>query len=158
MSITIRILSSPKDEVENDPMYTAKPINDLYHVTLSENLKDVFDHGLISGRDGGSSTYDLSVDTSRVYFYTRTAPVRPHVQRLVEQAEATPAILHLRVPGTILQKLDPRQDALYDDFAAIAVLPSKKLTSHGIVELFTDDVAAVPKQWRSRVKPLKMFR
>lgn len=157
MAILNRV-QSVHDEVENDPPYKAKSLNDLYHITLSENLKDIFADGLKSSRDGGVATYDMSVDTSRVYFYTLVAPAKPHARRLIEQGEAQIAILHLRVPGTLLQKLDPRQDLLYDDFAAIAVLPDKRLTSHGIIQVFTDDVSAVPKQWLSRVKPLKSFK
>jgi uncharacterized protein YjbI with pentapeptide repeats len=124
---------------------TEKSVVDLYHVTLSENLKSIEREGFTSKKN---SVIADPVDTDRIFFATEREQAESIKSQMEQEQGASAAVIHLRMPARLLMKLDPRVDEAMPE-SSIAVRPSSKLHRDFFLSVESSE-GDVPEKWKGR--------
>jgi SPP1 gp7 family putative phage head morphogenesis protein len=139
------------DNPETWPKYdvSQRSTHDLYHVTLADNLISLQKSGFIAK---AASSMGEPVDTDRIFFATSKEQALSIVSQLEQVAESPVALIQVRVPAKLLEKLDPRIDMGMPE-SAIAVKPSSKLTKDFFLSVRVSKAGEhlVPSSWQERV-------
>jgi hypothetical protein len=134
------------EKVSVDPSKTY----DIYHVTTDvSNVPDIAKNGFKTGAEA-SSVNEVTPDDRMTYFHMDKTAAQIYYSQQKEDGQ--PVLMHFRVPGKLLAKMDPRWDPIDDNGSAFAMKAPKGFEKN-ILSITAPRGSSVPRSsWSARVQ------